>query len=60
MTLRVKASVYSLFKRTRERSIFIMLHREGINRYTSFYKLAATCVFVKQSTHPILCELYDK
>lgn len=58
MTLRVKAGIGIHFEEARERPIFILIHRPGISHYTSFYKLAMTCVFVKQSTYPILCELY--
>jgi len=32
-------------------------HRAGVSLYTSFYKFAETCVFIKQSLPPILWQL---
>ena len=33
-------------------------HRAGVSPYTSSFDLAQTCVFVKQSPGPILCDSY--
>ncbi len=33
-------------------------HWAGVSLNTSFYKLAETCVFIKQSLSPILCQLF--
>ena len=38
----------------------ILQHWAGVSLYTSFYKLAETCVFIKQSLSPILCQLLKK
>ena len=38
---------------------FTLQHRAGVSPYTSFYKLAETCVFSKQSLPPILCQLFE-
>ena len=37
--------------------LFTLQHRAGVRPYTSFYKLAETCVFIKQSLSSILCQL---
>ena len=33
-----------------------MQHRAGVSPYTSFYKLAETCVFTKQLLPPFMCQ----
>jgi len=38
--------------------LLILQHWAGVSLNTSFCKLAETCVFVKQSLSPILCQLY--
>ena len=35
----------------------IFQHRAGVSLNTSFYKLAETCAFIKQSLSSILCQL---
>ena len=37
--------------------MFTLQHWAGVSSYTSFYKLAETCVFIKQSLPPFLCQL---
>ena len=37
--------------------LFIFWHRAGVRPYTSFYNLAESCVFSKQSPPPILLHL---
>ena len=37
----------------------IFQHRAGVTPYTSTFVLAQSCVFVKQSQPPILCDLYQ-
>ncbi len=48
---RVKA--YTLFP-------LILQHWAGVSLNTSFYKLAETCVFIKQSLSSIVCQLFLK
>jgi len=42
----------------RKHLLLIFQHRAGVRPYTSFYNLAESCVFIKQSQPPILCHLY--
>ena len=37
--------------------LFILQHRAGVRPYTSFFNLAESCVFIKQSLPPILLHL---
>ena len=37
--------------------LFVFQHRAGVRPYTSFYNLAESCVFSKQSLPPFLCDL---
>ena len=39
------------------KNYFTFQHRAGVSPYTSFYKLAETCVFIKQSPPSLLCQL---
>ena len=36
--------------------IFTLQHRAGVSLYTSFFKLAETCVFIKQSLLLLKCQ----
>jgi hypothetical protein len=40
-----------------KQQFFTLQHRAGVSPYTSFYKLAETCVFIKQLLPPFLCQL---
>ena len=37
--------------------LLLFQHWAGVSPYTSSYEFAETCVFVKQSLSPILCQL---
>jgi len=55
-TVRVTAAVYwGLCTLPKQHSLTLQ-HRAGVSPYTSFYKFAETCVFIKQSLPPILCQ----
>jgi len=56
--VRVTAAVYwGLGLKPIRHLPLILQHWAGVSLYTSFYKLAETCVFIKQSLLPILCQL---
>jgi len=61
----VTAAVYWAFHSMRNRysrcNILLVSfqHRAGIRPYTSFFKLAESCVFSKQSSPPIHCVLFS-
>ena len=56
-TVRVTAAVYWGLKSKPELFLLILQHRAGVSLYTSFFKFAETCVFIKQSLSSILCQL---
>ena len=57
-TVRVTAAVYWSLKSKPQNNILNLQHRAGVSPYTSFYKLAETCVFIKQSLPPSFqCQL---
>ncbi len=56
-TVRVTAAVYWGLKSKPKLLLLNLQHRAGVSLYTSFFKLAKTCVFTKQSLPPILCQL---
>ena len=45
------------YKRSKKLFFLILQHWAGVSLNTSFYKLAETCAFIKQSLSPILCQL---
>jgi hypothetical protein len=52
------AAVYwNLFSKPFRSIHFIYQHRAGVRPYTSFYNFAESCVFGKQSSLPIMCQL---
>jgi len=52
---KITAAVYKCLFSAQLRLHFTILHRAGLEPYTSFYKLAKFCVFIKQSLLVILC-----
>ena len=56
-TVIVTAAVHWGFGLGREALPLTFQHWAGVSPYTSPYGLAETCVFVKQSPGPILCDL---
>ena len=55
-TVRVTAAVYQGLKSKLVKPfLFTFWHRAGVRPYTSFFNLAESCVFNKQSLLPILC-----
>ena len=56
-TVRVTAAVYWGLKSKPKLFLLILQHRAGVSLYTSFFKFAETCVFIKQSLSSILCQL---
>ena len=59
-TVRVTAAVYWGFQSKPKLFLLYLQHRAGVSLYTSFFKLAETCVFIKQSLSSILCQLLKK
>jgi len=55
-TVRVTAAVYQGFDSWLAPLLLPFWHRAGFRPYTSFLNLAESCVFVKQSLPPILCQ----
>lgn len=55
-TVRVTAAVYWDLSSKPKPLPLILQHRAGVSPYTSSYELAETCVFIKQSLPPILCQ----
>ena len=55
-TVIVTAAVYRGLTSMRKHQSFTYRHRAGVSPYTSSYELAETCVFIKQSPPPILCQ----
>ena len=43
-------------KKSKKLFFLILQHWAGVSLNTSFYKLAETCAFIKQSLSPILCQ----
>src|SRR5574343_822897 len=58
-TVIVTAAVYWDFNQELAPHHLIFQHRAGVTPYTSTFVLAQSCVFVKQSQPPILCDLYQ-
>lgn len=56
-TVRVTAAVYWGLESKPKLFLLILQHRAGVSLYTSFFKFAETCVFIKQSLSSILCQL---
>jgi hypothetical protein len=56
-TVRVTAAVYWDLEKKRKPFYLALQHWADVSLYTSFYKLAETCAFIKQSLSPILCQL---
>ena len=46
------------YKKSKTLLSLILQHWAGVSLNTSFYKLAETCAFSKQSLSPILCQQY--
>ena len=59
-TVRVTAAVYWDFKFVPKHIVLTLQHWAGVSLYTSFLKLAETCVFIKQSLSPIQCQPFIK
>ena len=55
-TVIVTAAVHWGFGSGREAVPLTFQHWAGVSPYTSAYALAETCVFVKQSPEPALCD----
>ena len=55
-TVIVTAAVYRGFGSALARLPLTFRHRAGVTPYTAPYGLAGSCVFVKQSLGPILCD----
>ena len=56
-TVRVTAAVYWSFDQVLKHPQLTFQHRAGVRPNTSYYYLAESCVFIKQSLPPILCHL---
>jgi hypothetical protein len=56
-TVRVTAAVYWGLGYKPKLLPLILQHWAGVSFYTSSYEFAETCVFIKQSLSPILCQL---
>jgi len=54
-TVRVTAAVYQGLDSMRTHLLLAFWHRAGFRPYTSFFNLAESCVFDKQSLPPIIC-----
>ena len=55
-TVRVTAAVYGGLKSEPKLIILTLPHRAGVSPYTSSFEFAETCVFIKQSLLPIMCQ----
>ena len=56
-TVRVTAAVYWDLNNKLDLKFFILQHWAGVRLYTSFFNLAESCVFIKQSKPPCHCNL---
>ncbi len=57
-TVRVTAAVYWDFHSKLSLVLLIFQHRAGVRPNTSFYNLAESCVFNKQSLPPLMCHFF--
>ena len=57
-TVRVTAAVYWDFHSKLTLVLLIFQHRAGVRPNTSFYNLAESCVFNKQSLPPLMCHFF--
>ena len=55
-TVIVTAAVYRGFNSMLSHLLLTFQHRAGVSPYTSSFDFAETCVFVKQSPEPFLCD----
>lgn len=54
-TVRVTAAVYWGLYNLHKQINFTLQHRAGVRFYTSFFNLAKSYVFIKQSPPPLFC-----